>query len=85
MHQFKKKGLSQALFGFRPISSVLIYFFNTTMFTVVLTFMVVDGGINSEHAGIDNIMLNYSHHGTLATEYEELKNKMQSLWAQFLQ
>ena len=43
------------------------------------------GGINSEHAGINNIMFNYFYHSILATEYEELKNKMQPLWSQFLQ
>ena len=47
--------------------------------------MLVDGGIHSEHTGINNIMFNYSFHGILATEYEELKNKMQPLWAQCLQ
>ena len=47
--------------------------------------MLVDGGINSEHIGINNIMFNYSYHGKAATEYEELKTKMQPLWAQFSQ
>ena len=46
--------------------------------------MLVVGGINSEHTGINNIKFNYSYHGILATEYEELKYKMQPLWAQFL-
>ena len=46
--------------------------------------MLVNGGINSEHTDINNIMFNYFYHGILATEYEELK-KMQPLWAQFLQ
>ena len=41
--------------------------------------MLVDVGINSEHTGINNIMFNYSFHRTLATEYEELKTKMQPL------
>ena len=45
--------------------------------------MLVDGGIHSEHTGINNITFNYSSHVILATEYEELKNKMQPLWAQF--
>ena len=45
----------------------------------------IHGGINSEHTGINNIMLNYSHHGISATEHEELKKKIQPLWAQFLQ
>ena len=47
--------------------------------------MLVDEGINSEHIGINNIMFNYSYDGILATEYEELKTKMQLLWAQFSQ
>ena len=47
--------------------------------------MLVVGGINSEHIGINGIMFNYSDHNILATKYEELKNKMQPLWAQFLQ
>lgn len=34
--------------------------------------MLVDGGINSEHIGINNIMSNYSYHCILATKYEEL-------------
>ena len=37
--------------------------------------MLVVRRINSEHIGINNIMFNYSYHGILATEYEELKNK----------
>ena len=84
MHQLKK-GLCQALFGFRHISSVSDLFLNTTTSYCGLEFMLVDGGINSEHTGINIIMLNYSYHGILATEYEELKNKMKPLWAQFLQ
>ena len=47
--------------------------------------MLVVGGINSEHIGINSIMFNNSVHGILATEYEDVKNKMQPLWAQFLQ
>ena len=43
--------------------------------------MLVVGGMNSEHIGINNIMFNYSYHGTLAIEYEELKNTMKPLWA----
>ena len=46
--------------------------------------MLVAEGINSKLTGINNIMLNYSYHSILATEYEELKYKMQPLWAQFL-
>ena len=34
---------------------------------------------NSEDNGINNIMFNYSYHSILATEYEELKTKMQPL------
>ena len=41
--------------------------------------------INSVYTCKNNIMLHYSHHNVLVTEYEELKNKMQSLWAKFLQ
>ena len=47
--------------------------------------MLVDGGISSEHTGINNVMFDYSYHRILAIEYEKLKNKMQPLWAQFLQ
>ena len=75
----KKKGLCQALFGFRHISSVYNLFLNTTILYCGLKFMLVDGGINSEHIGINNIMFNYSYHSILATEYEELKTKMQPL------
>ena len=45
--------------------------------------MLVDGRINSEHIGMNNIMFNYSYLGISVTEYEELKTKMQPLWAQF--
>ena len=34
---------------------------------------------------INNIMFNYSYHSILATDYEELKHKMQPLWTQFSQ
>ena len=81
----KKKGLCQALFRFRHISSIYNLFLNTTICDCGLKFMLVDGGINSEHIGINNIMFTYCYHGILATEYEELKNKMHPLWAQFLQ
>ena len=47
--------------------------------------MLVDGGINSEHIGINNIMFNYSYHHIMAIEYGELETIMQPLWAQFLQ
>ena len=47
--------------------------------------MLVDGRINSEHIGMNNIMFNYSYLGISVTEYEELKTKMQPLWAQFSQ
>ena len=73
------------MFGFRHISSVSDLFLNTTTSYCGLEFMLVDGGINSEHTGINIIMLNYSYHGILATEYEELKNKMKPLWSQFSQ
>ena len=81
MHQFFFffKGLCQALFRFRHISSVYDLFLNTTIFYCGLKFMLVDGGINSEHIGINNVMFNYFYHGILATEYEELKTKMQPL------
>ena len=58
--------------------------FKHTYFYFGLKSMLVDGGINFEH-GMNNIMFNYSYHGILATEYEELKTKIQPLWAQFLQ
>ena len=45
--------------------------------------MLVDGRINSEHIGMNNIMFNYSYLGISVTEYEELKTKMQPFWAQF--
>ena len=45
--------------------------------------MLVDGGINSEHIRINIIMFNYFYHVILATEYEEMKTKMQPSWAQF--
>ena len=77
----KKKGLCQALFGFTHISSVYNVFLNTTILCCGLKFILIDGGINSEHIDINNIMFNYSYHGILATEYEELKTKMQPLWA----
>ena len=75
----KKKGLCQALFGFTHISSVYNVFLNTTILCCGLKFILIDGGINSEHIDINNIMFNYSYHGILATEYEELKTKMQPL------
>ena len=37
--------------------------------------MLVDGGINSEHNGLNNIMFNYSYDGILANEYEVLTTK----------
>ena len=79
----KKKGLCQALFGFRHTCSVHNLLLNTTIFYCGLKFLLVFGGINSEHIGINNIMLNYSYYGILAAEYEELKNKMQPLLAHF--
>ena len=45
--------------------------------------MLVDGGINYEHTGISNILFNYSYHSILASEFEELKNKMLQLRAKF--
>ena len=78
MHQLKKnKGLCQTLFGLRYRSFVHILKYN--YFYCGLKFMLVVVGINSEHTGINNIMFNYSFHRTLATEYEELKTKMQPL------
>ena len=47
--------------------------------------MLVVGGINSERAGINNIIFNDFYCGVVATECEEQKNKMQPLWTQFLQ
>ena len=73
-----KKGLCQALFGFRH-KFCLQFIFEYNYFNCGLKFMLVDVGINSEHTGINNIMFNYSFHRTLATEYEELKTKMQLL------
>ena len=75
----KKKRTLSSFVCIQTQKFCLYFIFKYNYFYCGLKFMLVDVGINSEHTGINNIMFNYSFHRTLATEYEELKTKMQPL------
>ena len=67
----KKKRTLSSFVRIQTHKFCLWFIFEYNYFYCGLNFMLVDGGINSEHTGINNIMFNYSYHGILATEYEE--------------
>ena len=78
MHQLKKKRDFVKLSSDSDKEVLFSLLVNTTFFYFLLWF--------KNYIGINYIMFNYSYRDILVTGigYEELKNKMQLIWAQFL-